>query len=161
MKITYRSLNKLEVSFLQEGPELDVAANSPRHTAPMEQRTTFYKVDRGGQDVPVIYRGDTIVLEATLLDVRGNAFPGLGSMQSIKLAVKKLVPVQQLLYVIEGVLVDAVKGRVDFTFGVTESSQPDVDEAILTVRVEPTLGEFVSFETDMVHFRDTAFTASP
>ena len=161
MKITYRALNKLEVSFLQEGPELDVAANGPKHTAPMEMRKTFYKVDRGGQDVPVIYRGDTVVLETTLLDVRGNVFPGLDTMESIKLAVKKLVPVQQLLYVIDGVVVDAVKGRVDFTFGVTESDQPDVDEAILTVRIEPAVGEFVSFETDMVHFRDTAFTASP
>jgi hypothetical protein len=160
-KITYRAVDRLEMAFMQEGPELDVAANDPRHTCPMEMRKTPYKVDRGAQDVPVLYRGDTIPLEATLLDVRGNAFPDLASAVSIKLAVKKLVPLQELLYVLDGTLIDAALGRVDFLFDAVSTDMPDVDEAILSVRVEKAAGEYVTFETDMVHFRDSAFTASP
>lgn len=161
MKITYRAVDRLKVAFMQEGPELDCAANDPKHTAPMEIRKTWYKVDRGLQDVPVLYRGDTVPLEATLLDVRGNAFPGLDTAVSIQLAVKKLVPLQEQLYILVGTVVDASKGRVDFTFAAANTDIPDVDEAILSVRVEKTAGEYVTFETDMVHFRDSAFTASP
>jgi len=161
MKITYRALDRLELAFMEEGPEFDIAAKEPRHTAPMEMRYTWYKVDRVGQDVPVVYRGDTLVLETTLLDVRGNAFPGLDTALSIKLGVKKMVPVQEILFELDGTLVSALTGRVDFTFTPTETDQPYVDEAILTVRVERAAGEYTSFETDMVHFRSNAFTPSP
>lgn len=161
MKIIYRCWDKLEMAFLEEGPETDVAANDPKHRAPMEIRGTFYKVDRGAQDVPVIYRGDTIVLEATLLTARGDAFPGLDTAVSIQLAVKKLVPVQQLLYVLDGAVVDAGLGRVDFTFETANTDLPNVDEAILSIRVEKTAGEFVTFETDMVTFRNSAFSPAP
>ena len=161
MKITYRCWDKLEMAFIEEMPETDMAANDPKHRAPMELRGTFYKLDRVAQDVPVLYRGDTIVLEATLLTGRGDAFPGLDTAVSVQLAVKKIVPVQQQLYILDGAVVDAGLGRVDFTFEATNTDLPDVDEAILSVRVEKSAGEFVTFETDMATFRDSAFTPAP
>ena len=151
----------MQMAFIEEGPELDMAANDPKHRAPMEMRATFYKIDRVAQDVPVIYRGDTIPLEATLLDVRGDAFQGLDTAVSVQLAVKKLVPVQQLLYVLTGSVIDAGLGRVDFLFDAASTNLPEIDEAILSVRVEKTTGVFVTFETDRVVFRDSAFTDSP
>lgn len=160
MKQTFRALNRAQITFLPEPEQyIDLAETDPEIFTPLDiQNVTNRAIDRGLQDVPLFYRGDTVTLEATLLDFRGNPFPGLATATSIQMAVKKLVPTRQVLFVLTGVLIDAPTGRVDFVLTSAQTNQVDVDEAICNPRVEYAPTQYITFETTPVNFRDSAFT---
>jgi hypothetical protein len=160
MKQTFRGLNRVQVTFLPEPEQyIDLAEADPEIFTPLDlQNVTNKAIDRGLQDVPLFYRGDTVTLEATLLDFRGNPFPNLATAVSIQMAVKKLVPTRQVLFILTGAVIDAAVGRVDFVLTPTQTNQADVDEAICNPRVEYAPGLYITFETTPVNFRDSAFT---
>ena len=158
MKITFRATDRIQIALMEEAlSEFDLVADEPRTYTPLDLRRKVYEIDRGLQDVAVFYRGDTIPMEVTLLDFRGNPFPGLDTAISIELAVAQLTPIRKLLFVVVGSVVDLLTGRVDFSLGPTETNQVSVDEAIGNVRVEVAPGEFRTFEIFSANFKDSAF----
>lgn len=158
MKITFRAIDRVHLTLMEEAlSEFDLVANDPRIYTPLELRKKIFEVDRGLQDVAVFHRGDTIPLEATLIDFRGNPHPDLATALSIELAVAQLTPIRKLLFTVSGTLVDALTGQVDFQLTPTETNQTDVDEAIGNVRVEVAAGEYKTFEVFAVNFKDSAF----
>lgn len=158
MKITFRAIDRVQIALMEEAlSEFDLAANDPKTYTPLELRRKIFEVDRGLQDVPTFHRGDTIPMEVTLLDFRGNPHPALTTALSIQLAVAQLTPTRKLLFTVDGTLVDALTGRVDFELTATETDQPDTDQAIGNVRVEVAAGEYKTFEVFSVAFKDSAF----
>jgi hypothetical protein len=159
MKITFRAIDRVQIALMEEAlDEFDLVANDPRTYTPLDLRRKIFEVDKGLQDVPVFHRGDTIPMETTLLDFRGNPHPDLATALSIQLAVAQLTPVRKLLFTVSGTLVDALTGRVDFVLTPAETDQPTVDEAIGNIRVEVAAGEYKTFEVFSVAFKDSAFS---
>ena len=158
MKITFRAIDRVQFTLIEEAlSEFDLVANEPKTYTPLELRSKIYEVDKGLQDVAVFHRGDTIPIESTLIDFRGNPHPDLATAVSIELAVAQLTPTRKLLFTVAGTLVDALTGRVDFELTPTETDQADTDEAIGSVRVEVAAGEYKTFQVFPVHFKDSAF----
>ena len=109
--------------------------------------------------MPVIYRGDGIPVETTLLDFRGNPLPELALPGTVvELAVKKLTPVPEQLFVIAGTVSDALTGKVDFVLSSTETSQATTDEALMNVRVTPSGADPITYEDVSIFFKDSAFS---
>jgi hypothetical protein len=109
--------------------------------------------------MPVVYRGDGVPLELTLLDFRGNPLPALATPGVVlELAVKQVVPVPEQLFVITGSVVEAITGRVSFTLSPTETDQAGVDEALMNVRVTEPGESPVTFEDVSIFFKDSAFS---
>lgn len=159
MKITFRATDRIALGLVEQiQEEFDIPASDPLHFTPLELHYKHYRVDKGLQDMMSLFRGDTIPLDVTLLDYRGNPHPALATALSIQLAVSQLVPIRQQLFVISGTLVDALTGRVNFTLSPTETDQVDVDEAIGNVRLEVAAGEYKTFEAFHVAFKDSAFS---
>lgn len=159
MKLTLRSNNRVRIVLLEDRPQyLGVAANDPHVFTPLDLKSANQQKSKGLQDVPVLYRGDTVPLDVTLLDYRGNPFTGLNTAVSITLGVKKLVPVPGVLFTLAGSLVDALTGLVLFTLTPTHTNQVDVDESIANVRVETSAGVYVTFETFPIQFLNSSFT---
>src|SRR3989304_5405791 len=147
MQITFRAIDRIRLTLLEEVlSEHDLAAEEPRTITPLDLRRKIYEVNKGLQDVPTFYRGDTVPIESTLLDFRGNPPPALATAISVELAVKKLTPVPQQLFLVAGSVVDAALGRVDFSLGPVQTDQADTDEAIGTVRLEVIAGAYTTFE---------------
>lgn len=159
MKLILRSLNRVELTLIQTEPELEQPRPDPPVFTPLSTRCVWWKIDRGLSDMPVVYRGDQIPMELTLLDFRGNPLPELaGAGVSVQLAVKQVVPVPQQLFIIAGTVTDVLTGKVSFTLTPTETNQAGVDEAVMNVRVTPSGGQPITFEDVNIYFKDSAFT---
>ena len=158
MKITFRAIDRIHIGLVEETlAEFDLAAANPTHFTPLELKNKRFGIDKGLQDMPVIYRGDTLPIEATLLDFRGNPHPALETALSVQLAVSQLTPVRKLLFAVTGTVIDPLLGRVDFELTPEETDQASVDEALGNVRLEISAGEYKTFESFSVHFKDSAF----
>ena len=157
MKITFRAIDRIQLTLLEVAQdERDLVANEPIHFTPLDLRGKRYEVDRGLQDMAVFYRGDTVPLEVTLLDFRGNPHPGVATATAFEMGFAQITPIRQQLFILSGTLVDAPTGRVDFIMDAVNSDQIDVDEAIGNVRITVG-GVFTTFEVFSTHFKDSAF----
>ena len=159
MKLVLRTRNKIQLTVIQTEPELEHPQENPEVYTPLSLRYTWRKIDRGFNDMPVVYRGDQVPMEVTLLDFRGNPLPDLGSMGVlVQMAVKQTVPFPQQLFVIDGSVLDVLTGKVGFILTASETDQAGVDEAIMNIRVSVSGGDPVTFEDVYISFRDSAFT---
>lgn len=159
MKLVLRAKNKVQLTLIQPEPEIEQPHPNPQVITPLDTRHIWQSLDRGLNDMPVIFRGDGIPIEVTLLDFRGNPLPELSLLGVVvELAVKQVVPVPVQLFVKAGTVTDPVTGKVYFSLSATDTDQAGVDEALMNIRVTPSGGEPITFEDVSIFFKDSAFT---
>lgn len=159
MKLVLRTRNRFQLTLIQPEPELEQPHPDPNVFTPLDTRCVWFKIDRGLTDMPVMFRGDGVPIETTLLDFRGNPLPELDIPGVVvELAVKQVVPVPLQLFLITGTVTDSLTGKVEFELTPTETNQAGVDEAVMNVRVTAPGEDPVTFEDVSIFFKDSAFT---